>query len=555
MPVVSVSRRAVGKSASRRDTPKQHGASRPTNRWWQCPDTPGAIPARDATLILVSASGKLPNVKAVTTEQIRALDQRAMAAGIPGKVLMDRAGLAVARRVADILSARGARAALLLAGKGNNGGDAIVAARHLAAMGCEPTLALFCRRDELAGDSLAHFQELGSVPVLELPSCEQLANVSAAAIVDGLLGTGVKGDVREPVASVVAFVNAQPAPVVAIDLPSGLDSDTGEVRGVCVRATVTVTMGLPKIGLLKPSATDWIGALEVADIGFPSEFIAEIPSSVELLTAADVKPLLPRVRRSAHKGERGHLLVIGGCEGYTGAPVLCAAAAARAGAGLVTLVVPRDVYAIVAALCPPEVMPRPLDRLGALSEFDAVAIGPGLGQSTETQRAVLSWISSCPRPLVIDADGLNALARNVSQLNTVSAPVVLTPHPGEMSRLCGKAVREVQARRWEMAQELARARGVVVALKGAGTVVSDKSGRLWLNFTGNPGMAKGGVGDVLTGVIGALLAQRLSALDATRVGVFVHGRAGDVARERCGETAMLASDLIASLGEAFLSVE
>jgi len=485
----------------------------------------------------------LDPVKAVTTEQIRALDRRAMDAGTPGKVLMDRAGLAVARKAAAL-----SRNVLLLTGKGNNGGDAIVAARHLAAMGCEPTLALFCRRDELTGDSLAHFQQLGNVPVLEFP---QLDHLSADVIVDGLLGTGLTGDVREPLASVIRWVNEQSAKVIAIDLPSGLDSDTGEVHGVCVRADVTVTMGLPKIGLLRPPATDWVGEVEVADIGFPPEFVADISSDVELLTIDDVRPLLPRRRRTTHKGDYGHLLVIAGSEGYTGAPVLCAHAAARSGVGLVTLAVPREVYPIVAANCPPEVMPQPWERLGALSDYDAVAVGPGLGQSPEAQRSVFNWISSCPRPLVVDADGLNALARNISLLNTVNVPLVLTPHPGEMSRLSGKQVRDVQTHRWEIARQFAKDHGVVLALKGAGTVVTDSSGRLWVNLTGNPGMAKGGIGDALTGIIGALLAQGLPALDAARAGVFVHGVAGDIACQQCGERSMLASDLIASLGKAF----
>jgi len=485
-------------------------------------------------------------MKAVTTEQIRALDQRTMAAGTPGRVLMDRAGLAVARKVAAW-----SRKVLLLAGKGNNGGDAIAAARHLAAMGGEPTLALFCRREELSGDPLFHFQQLGNVPVLELPTPDQLSSVRAELIVDGLLGTGLNGEVREPYASAIRWINEQSAKVIAIDLPSGLDSDTGEVHGVCVRADATVTMGLPKVGLLRPAATDWVGTVEVADIGFPTEFVSDIPSEVELLTEEDLRPLLPRRRRSTHKGDYGHLLVIAGSEGYTGAALLCAYAAARSGAGLVTLAVPREVYPMVAANSPPEIMPRPLERLSSLADYDAVAIGPGLGQVLKTQRAVWNWVSSCPRPMVVDADGLNALARNITVLRTVGVPLVLTPHPGEMSRLCGRPVRLVQAQRWETAREFAREHRVVLVLKGAGTVVTDQSGRLWVNLTGNPGMAKGGMGDVLTGIIGSLLAQGLTALDAARAGVFVHGLAGDLARDRTGETALLATDLIGCLGSAF----
>ncbi|MCX7886769.1 MAG: NAD(P)H-hydrate dehydratase [Verrucomicrobiae bacterium] len=488
-------------------------------------------------------------MKAVTTEQIRALDRRTIESGTPGFVLMDRAGLAVARCAAKL-----GRRVLLMAGKGNNGGDAIVAARYLVRFGCEPTLALLCRREELSGDPLAHFQQLGEVPVLENPALDTLTALSPEVVVDGLLGTGLTGRVREPYASAIGFINshrANGAKVVAIDVPSGLDSDTGEAHGICVRADVTVTMGLPKIGLLRPTAIDWVGRVEVADIGFPPAFVGEIYSDVELITAEEIRSLLPPRRRSTHKGNYGHLLIIAGSEGYTGAPVLTAHAAARAGAGLVTLGVPREVYPIVAANVPPEVMPRPLEQISALSDYDVVALGPGMGQGSATPPQAPDIICNCPRPMVVDADGLNAVARDVSVLKAAKAPLILTPHPGEMARLCGCTAMDVQARRWEIAREFAREHGVTVVLKGAGTVVADPSGRLWVNLTGNPGMAKGGVGDALTGIIGALLAQGLCALDAARAGVFWHGAAGDVAAGRYGERSMLASDLIACLGAVF----
>ena len=474
---------------------------------------------------------------------------------------MERAGYAVAKATVEFLKQRDARSVLLFAGKGNNGGDAIVAARHLAGAGCHPTLVLSCRCDELQGDPLTHFQRLvAGIHVFEIPTLEQLGDIVSetqpAVIVDGLLGTGLSGEVREPYASAIQFINHQPAPVVAIDIPSGLDSDTGEVHGACVRATSTVTMGLPKIGLLKPAATDFVGRIEVADIRFPSQFVDEIGTDVELLTHADVAPLLPRRRRGAHKGEFGHLLVVAGSEGYTGAPVITAHAAARTGAGLVTLVVPRAVYPIVAANCPPEVMPRPLDDSEQLSPaflqgFDAFAIGPGLGQQPEVQKLVWKLISTMPAPMVVDADALNALVRGASALKKVRAPLVLTPHPGEMGRLVGKSVKEVQAARWEVARGFAQEHGVVTVLKGAGTVVTDASSKLWINLTGNPGMAKGGMGDALTGIIGALLAQGMAPLDAARAGVFLHGLAGDIAAEKHGECATLVTDLIACLGAAF----
>jgi NAD(P)H-hydrate epimerase len=373
--------------------------------------------------------------------------------------------------------------------------------------------------------------------------------------VDGLLGTGLKGEVREPYATAIQVINGLHRSVVAIDIPSGLDSDTGEVRGVCVRADVTVTMGLPKIGLLKPAAVDFVGAIEIADIGFPREFVDEIATDIELLTAQDIAPLFPSRRRSAHKGDFGHLLVIAGSEGYTGAPVMVAHAAARAGAGLVTLAVPRDIYPIVAAHCPPEVMPRPTDfeQLGPayFASFDAVAIGPGLGQQAETQKMVWKVVSGCPLPMVVDADALNAIAHSVAALKKLQKPLLFTPHPGEMARLIAKTTKDVQADRWNVARNFSSEYGVVMVLKGAGTVVADKSGPLWINSTGNPGKAKGGMGDALTGIIGALLAQGLAPVDASRAGVFVHGLAGDLAREKLGERGMQTTDLIEHLGPAF----
>jgi hydroxyethylthiazole kinase-like uncharacterized protein yjeF len=499
-------------------------------------------------------------VKAVTTEQIRQLDQRTIAAGTTGEELMERAGYAVARTVVEFLKRRDSRAALLFAGKGNNGGDAIVAARHLAGAGCHPTLVLLCRRNELQGDPLLHFQKLVSgIHVFELPTLDQLSEIVAetepAVIVDGLLGTGLKGEVREPHATAIKVINGLHRPVVAIDTPSGLDSYTGEVCSVCVRADATVTMGLPKVGLLKPAATDFVGRIEVADIGFPRQFVEEIETDVELLTGQDIAPLFPRPQRSAHKGDFGHLLVIAGSEGYTGAPVTTAHAAARTGAGLVTLAVPRDIYPIVAGNCPPEVMPQPFDGVPNTTGFDAVAIGPGLGQQPETQKMIWKIASSCSLPMVVDADALNAIAHNVSGLKRLKKPFVLTPHPGEMARLIGKTTKEVQANRWETARGFADEYGVVTVLKGAGTVVTDASGSLWINSTGNPGMAKGGMGDALTGIIGAFLAQGMTPLGAARAGVFVHGLAGDLACEKFGERAMLTTDLIEHLGAVFASLD
>ncbi|HUJ71805.1 MAG TPA: NAD(P)H-hydrate epimerase, partial [Verrucomicrobiae bacterium] len=254
-------------------------------------------------------------MKAVTTGQIRQLDQVTIAAVTPGEELMERAGYAVARATVGFLKQRDSRSVLVFAGKGNNGGDAIVAARHLAAAGCQPTLVLLCRRTDLQGDPLLHFQKLvGGIHIFELPSLDELSEIVAetgpTVVVDGLLGTGLKDEVREPYATAIKVINGLHLPVVAIDIPSGLDGDTGEVHGVCVRADTTVTMGLPKIGLLKPAAVDSVGSIEVVDIGFPRRLVDEIQADVELLTASDIAPLFPPRHRSAHKGEFGHVLII-----------------------------------------------------------------------------------------------------------------------------------------------------------------------------------------------------------------------------------------------------
>jgi hydroxyethylthiazole kinase-like uncharacterized protein yjeF len=455
-------------------------------------------------------------VKAVTAEQMRELDRRAIAAGTPSEELMERAGFAVAKATIEFLKRHDSRSALLFAGKGNNGGDAIVAARHLAAAGCAPTV-IFVGREPTQITGAQVFRWPCGLP-------------DAAVIVDGLLGIGLKGEVREPFASAIQAINQSCRPVVAIDVPSGLGTQT------CVRAAVTVTVGLPKIDLLKEP--DVVGRIEVANIGVGED----VETDVELITRTDI--VLPERRRSAHKGDFGHLLIVAGSEDYTGAPVLAAHAAARAGAGLVTLAVPKAIYPIVAGKCPPEVMPRPLDNL---PEHDALAIGPGMGQKPETQKLIWKLLSNSAVPTVVDADALNAVAQMPAAIKKLPGPMVLTPHPGEMARLIGHRVDD----RWTVARQFAKEFGQVLVLKGAGTVVTDKSGKLWINSTGNPGMAKGGMGDALTGIIGALLAQKMAPLDAARAGVFWHGLAGDVAAEKCGERSMLTTDLIEALGLAW----
>lgn len=510
-------------------------------------------------------------MKAVTASQMRALDSRTIESGTAGRVLMERAG----KGVVDALLHRRIESRgpiVILAGKGNNGGDAFVVARHLAQRTDAPiTLLLACNKSEIKGDALHHFRtvpksvKVGPVSRLSVFLCTS----STLTIVDGLLGTGLSGEVRSPCREIIERVNALPrAFVVAIDIPSGLHADTGEPLGTAIRADLTVTMGLPKIGLLKPAAGDRVGELEVVDIGIPPEFTSGLSAEAEFVTGSELAPLFPRRKRSAHKGDFGHVLVVAGAEGYHGAAVLCAESAARMGAGLVTLGVPRRIDPVVAGQCR-EVMVRPFadttegsfaenaaDELAPWFErCSVVALGPGLSQQQNTQRFARAVVEACPLPLVIDADGLNAIAGRTDLLKKRKAPTVLTPHPGEMARLIGKTTKEVQADRWGAARSFSEEFRVTVVLKGAGTTVASPGNPLQVNLTGGPALAKGGSGDILTGMLGSLLAQGLSPFDAARAAVFLHGRAADMAARELGERCVLASDVMAQVAGALAGVE
>ena len=506
-------------------------------------------------------------MKIVTAEQMRELDRRTIEEGhVPGLELMERAGVGVFD-VAQTMIVGRERGVVLFVGKGNNGGDAIVAAEHFykAGRGWGPiTLVLTSAPEEFTGDAVYYWKKLTQLrpriiqldPDRKEPVVELLAG--CGLIVDGLLGTGARGEPLSPVREAIELINAAKRPTLAIDIPSGMDANTGQTATVCVRADVTATIGLPKSGLLQQSALDNVGRLTIVDIGIPEAFAAALPPGRDYFMLNDARTLLPSRRPSAHKGDFGHLLMVAGSEGYSGAAVLCSQAAMRSGVGLVTLAVPRAVWPVIASQCR-EVMPTPFDPAEAgpealaplLEKCDALAIGPGLGQSKATESVVTWLLQNCTRPIVIDADALNVLANNPGQLRNARGPVVITPHPGEMGRLTGLGTQGVQNDRWGCATRFAAGSKAVVVLKGARTVVANPAGDISVNSTGNPGMASGGVGDVLTGVMGALLAQKFSAFDAARLSVWMHGFAGDLATQEIGEEALIASDVISHLGAAF----
>ncbi len=523
-------------------------------------------------------------MKIVSVEQMRKLDRRAMEEyKIPGEELMDRAGLGVANAIDAMFDRCSMKdpAILLIAGRGNNGGDAFAAARHLRHYGYEPEVWVAGALGEISGDARTHFNKMkeAKLRVEELPTKEDWevaiedARMSQALdmdiIVDGVLGTGIKGPARGPSAGAISYINASArnSVVVAIDIPSGLNADTGLAAGDAVRADITVTMGLPKRGLVEPCAADHVGRIEVVDIGIPPELLENIASDIEFIAAQDVALLFPRRRRDAHKGSFGHLLVIGGAAGYSGAVSMAARAGTRSGAGLVTVVVPASIAAIVAGAAPEAMVHAAAETsAGSLSpdcwltwreklkDFTAVVVGPGLTRHEASAELAALILKECPLPLVMDADALNAFEGRPGELaraRGADKPLVITPHPGELGRLLGCSAAEIQTERFKSARDAAGKTGAVVVLKGAGTLVACKGHELQVNMTGNPGMATGGTGDVLAGLLGGLLAQGIGAFDAARAAVFVHGKAGDEASRNRTEIAMTAGDVIEFIPRAF----
>ncbi len=521
---------------------------------------------------------RIPPMRIVTSAQMRQLDRLMIEEEeVSGYTLMDRAGRGVAdviRYLADLAGISNPTA-LLIAGRGNNGGDAFAAARHLREMGFEATVRIAAPEDQITGDALRHLMNLRAegITVEEYPTREDWAEnlahpFGADFIVDGLLGIGSRGAPRWVVASAIEYINAaaNDSYVVAIDIPSGLHADTGIAEGVAVTADVTVTMGLPKVGLVAPSALEFVGTVEVADLGLPPEMIEGLPPAVdlELIYSNELRRVIPRRARGSHKGTYGHLLLIGGARGYAGAIALACRAAVRSGVGLTSALVPSSILPVVAGASLETMVHAGEEteagslRASALSTwlrrldtFDAVVVGPGLTTHPDSAALVRTLLRECPAPLVLDADALNVLSGDPQAIRAARSTVIITPHPGEMARLLGRDIASIQADRPAAARAAAAATGAIVVLKGAGTLVTTAEGPAHINLTGNPGMARGGSGDVLAGLLAGLLAQGIAPLDAARAAVFLHGRAGDMAAWRSSQTGMVAGDVVAELPYAF----
>ncbi len=496
-------------------------------------------------------------VPLVTAEQMRSLDDRTIHDfGVPSFTLMQRAAAGAAEVLRRCFAPQQRRRILVVAGKGNNGGDGMVCAQVLARKGASVTVALVAQARDLKGDAARALMQLRGKKISLVPGVEpsRLSALlsQATLIVDALLGTGLNAPVRGPLADVIEGLNSSGKPIFSLDIPSGLNSDSGVPQGVAVCATATVTFGVTKIGQVVYPGRAFVGRLEVVDIGIPEGAVDAVFPKSWLLEPADVARRLPQRAPTAHKGTCGHVLVIGGSLGRTGAAKMAAEAALRAGAGLVTLAGPASLHATLASHCP-EVMTFPLPDFGgqlcfdeealrhALEGKDVVVVGPGMGTSHDCTRILQFLLERSDLPVICDADALTLLARLPAAGKR--ANLVMTPHPGEFARLTGKSVADIQGNRPLLAREFAVERGCVLVLKGATTLIADDDGTLWVNPTGNPGMASGGMGDVLAGLIGGFVAQGLLPNSASLVAVYLHGLAADALSQNYGAVGFLATEV------------
>jgi NAD(P)H-hydrate epimerase len=510
-------------------------------------------------------------VKILTPESMRAVDQTAIEdVGIPSLVLMENAAIGVVDALAEVFPQ--ARSVTVLCGPGNNGGDGLAAARHLAIRGyIVRTFLLF--DGEPGGDAevqltICRNQGLEIRQVSEEGGDRRLIEAARDSdlVIDALFGTGLSRPLEGRVAELVAAVNRLPVPRLAVDLPSGLNGGSAEIPGPHLEAELTVTFAAPKLAHILPPAAESVGEVVVADLGIPPELVEGAAGDLFLLQAGELAPLLMPRPADGHKGDFGHVLLFAGGIGKAGAAILAARGAVRGGAGLVTVAVPAPILNAVdggsleSMTMPLEVnagglAPAAADQLlEAATGKDALALGPGLGLEPSTVEVVRRVCREAKLPLVIDADGLNAFAGELQAVADRTAPTLLTPHPGELARLLGVGTSEVLADRLGLARRAAAAARSLVVLKGNQSLVAGDDGRIWINSTGNPGMATGGSGDVLTGVLAALIAQGYEVPVAAQIGVYLHGLAGDLAVETTGMTALAADDLVGHLGAAFESL-
>jgi hydroxyethylthiazole kinase-like uncharacterized protein yjeF len=515
-------------------------------------------------------------MKILTAKQMQGVDKEAIEKlGIIGAILMENAGIQITNAILETFPRIKEERIVIVAGKGNNGGDGFVVARHLFNRGCAPVVLLLASKKELKGDAAlnAGISYRIGLDIKEITSSRHWAAnkrilSKATVIVDAIFGTGLTSPAKGIYAMVIGDINKTRAFKVAVDIPSGLSSDTFAIIGPCVKADLTVSLAAAKIAHVFPPAEDCVGELKIGDISVPPDLLENEKFKLEMVEKERIRPYFERRRKATHKGTYGHLLMLSGSIGKTGAAVMAGKAALKMGAGLVTAAVPKSCLPIVARSMM-ELMTEPLpetDRgtlsedalpeiLRLLEEKDALMLGPGISTQESTARLVLSLLPKLKTPVVLDADALNILASGPALLKELIKPAVVTPHPGEFARMTGLSTKEVLDRRLDLVPRFAKKFGVYVVLKGYRTLTATPEGMTYINPTGNPGMATAGSGDVLSGMIASMIIQEKNILDAILAAVYVHGLSGDIGAARLGEKTLTAGNMITYLPAAIKALQ
>lgn len=515
--------------------------------------------------------GKGVAMKVLSSKQMKEIDRRAIQElGILGPTLMENAGLRIFQNIQKRFPDLSKEKFTIVAGKGNNGGDGFVVARHLLKQGADPDVLLLASKSEVKGDAAGNLkvaEEIG-IRISEVRSVKDLnfqkRKVSqSSVIIDAIFGTGLTKPAQGFYVDVIELINKSKAFKIAVDIPSGLSSDTFQIIGPCVTADLTVSLAAPKISHVFPPAEECVGELVIADIGIPSFLFKEKDLKLELVEEKTVAPYFKKRKRNAHKGTYGHLFILSGSLGKTGAAVMAGKAALKMGAGLVTVGTPESCLPIVARGMDelmteslPETQEKTLSSealkktVSLLDGKDALMIGPGISTHPSTAEFVLSLIPKIKIPAVIDADALNILASKPETIKSLRKPAVLTPHPGEFARLLDISVRDVVEKKLELVPQFAAEYGVYLVLKGYRTITATPDGKVYVNPTGNPGMATAGSGDVLSGMIASMIIQEKNLLEAVLAAIYVHGLSGDLGVKKVGEKPLTAGDIIRYLPQS-----
>lgn len=515
-------------------------------------------------------------MKVLNSTQMKSIDKKAIQdIGIIGPILMENAGSEISRQILKRFPRISTKSVSIICGKGNNGGDGFVVARHLYNKGCRPQVVLLAKKGDLKGDAelngrIVDKMGLSITEVTDEEEWEKIRErvMDSDIIVDAIFGTGLTKPVRGRYTQVIEDINRSDSYKVAVDIPSGISSDQFQIIGPCIRADLTVTMAAPKIPHIFPPAEDFMGELVIADISAPSFLFEDESLPMELMEKERLMPYFKKRKNNTHKGNYGHLFILSGSLGKTGAAAMAGRAALEMGAGLVTVGTPQSCLPIVARSMM-ELMTEPLAETSewTLSEKaldqvkillkgkDAVLIGPGISTHDSTSRLIMSLLPSIDVPAILDADALNIISSDPGVLKSMSSPVVVTPHPGEFARMTHTSTKEVVEKKLDLAPEFSKEYGVYLVLKGYRTIVATPDGKIFINPTGNPGMATGGSGDVLSGMIASLIMQEGDFLESVLASVYVHGLSGDIAVKERGEKSLLAGDVINFLPKAIMDME